>query len=236
MVQAVGGLSRVAAAVPDGTAPAVGPLPGFHHKAALHAGEGQAVVVACLHKACKVIIGLRGLVREKHRLEHACRGIEHRNGVPRRRVGKLQLCRFHCRAVDLLDCTAAAAFAKVQKAPGTAARQRQRRCQHKRRPSFFMHHFRPRSILYSNLHGTPCTEDSEDSISYSAAECESKCVKICCTISVRKSILTSRQKNATLYAGQAGGTQTARFMTRYRRQYLCLTKSRTLIPKKISPT
>ena len=28
---------------------------------------------------------------------------------------------------------AAAAFAKVQKAPGTAARQRQRRCQHKRR-------------------------------------------------------------------------------------------------------
>ena len=73
MVQAVGGLSRVAAAVPDGTAPAVGPLPGFHHKAALHAGEGQAVVVACLHKARKVIIGLRGFVREKHRLEHACR-------------------------------------------------------------------------------------------------------------------------------------------------------------------
>ena len=84
-MQAVGGLSRVAAAVPDGVAPAVGPLPGFHHKAALHAGEGQAVVVACLHKACKVIIGLRSLVREKHRLEHACRGIEHRNGVPRRR-------------------------------------------------------------------------------------------------------------------------------------------------------
>ena len=45
---------------------------------------------------------------------------------------------------------AAAAFAKVQKAPGTAARQRQRRCQHKRRPSFFMHHFRPRSIHSSN--------------------------------------------------------------------------------------
>ena len=66
------------------------------------------------------------------------------------------------------------------------------------------------------------------SIPYSVPQCESKLVKICKAISVRKSILTSRQKNATLYAGQAGGTQTARFMTRYRRQYLCLTKSRTL--------
>ena len=133
---------------------------------------------------------------------------------------------------------AAAAFAKVQKAPGTAARQHQRRRQHKRRPSFFMHHFHPRSILYSNLHDTPCTEDSEDSISYSAAECESKCVKICCTISVRKSILTSRQKNATLYADRTGRYTKARLMTRYRRHDLCLTKSRTRIPRtrNISPT
>ena len=235
-MELIGGLGGETVPVPDGGAFAVRALPGLHHEVLLCPGDGQSVVKTLLSQCREILHGLWGLGGKEHCFEHACRGIEHRNGVPRRRVGKLQLCRFHCRAVDLLDCTAVAAFAKVQKAPGTAARQHQRRCQHKRRPSFFMHHFRPRSILYSNLHGTPCTEDSEDSISYSAAECESKCVKICCTISVRKSILTSRQKNATLYAGQAGGAQTARFMTRYRRQYLCLTKSRTLIPKKISPT
>ena len=102
-MQAVGGLCRVAAAVPDGGAFAVGALPGLHHKAALHPGDGQAVVVTCLHKARKVIVSLRGLFREQHRLEHACRGIEHRHRVPCRGVRELQLCRLHCRAVDLLN-------------------------------------------------------------------------------------------------------------------------------------
>ena len=145
MVQAVGGLSRVAAAVPDGAAPAVGPLSGLHHKAALHTGDCQAVVVARLYKARKVIIGLRGLIREEHRPEHTRRGIEHRNGIPRRRVGELQLCRLHRRAVDLLG--GAAASANAAKA---AAGQGQCCCQHQCRPSFFMHHFHPRSIHSSN--------------------------------------------------------------------------------------
>ena len=41
------------------------------------------------------------ILPEEHRPEHARRGIEHRNGIPRRRVGELQLCRLHRRAALL---------------------------------------------------------------------------------------------------------------------------------------
>ena len=112
MVELVGGLSRVAAAVPDGGALAVSTLTGLHHKVLLHTGHGQAVIVARLHQTHKVIIGLRGLLREEHRPEHTRRGIEHRHGFPRCRVGELQLGRFHRRTGDGL-CSGSAAAADV---------------------------------------------------------------------------------------------------------------------------
>ena len=140
-MQTVGGLRRVAAAAPDGGALSVGALPGLHHKTALHAGDGQAVVIALLHKAGKVVVGLRGLVREEHCLEHARRGVEHRHGVPCRRVRELLFRRLHRRAVDLLHRGAA---------PAGTAKAAARQCQHcgqcQYRPSFFTHSFPPRSI------------------------------------------------------------------------------------------
>ena len=126
-MEGVRGLNGVAAAVPDGSTLAVRPLPGLHKEALLHPGDGQAVVEALPHEARKVIAGLRGLVREEHGLEHPRRGIKDGDGVPRRRVGELQLGRFHRRAADALALPArAAGQARQPREPG-APRQRQRR-------------------------------------------------------------------------------------------------------------
>ena len=126
MVQAVRCFHRVAIALPDGRALAVCALSGFHHKLVLHPVHGKAVVVALLHKADKVIAGLRSLFREEHRPENTRRGIEHRNRVPRCRVGELQLCRFHRRAADALDFTAV--FLRPQTAAGKQQHRRKTDC------------------------------------------------------------------------------------------------------------
>ena len=71
MVELVAHLNGAAAAVPNGGAFAVGPLPGLHKEIFFHPGNGQAVVITALHQACKIIIGLRGFAWEQHGLEHA---------------------------------------------------------------------------------------------------------------------------------------------------------------------
>ena len=139
MVQAVRCLHRVAAALPDGRALAVCALPGFHHELILHPAYGKAVVVALLHKADKVIAGLRSLFREEHRPENTRRGIEHRNRVPCCRVGELQLGGFHRRAADALDF--AAVFLRPQRAAGKQQHRRKTDC-----PEFFQHIPAPCSI------------------------------------------------------------------------------------------
>ena len=99
-MEPVGGLNGVAAAVPDGSAFSISPLPGLDEKFVLDAGNGQAVVVPRLRKADEVVASLRGQRGEKHGLEHTRRGIEHRDGVARRRVGELHLGGLHRRAGD----------------------------------------------------------------------------------------------------------------------------------------
>ena len=103
MVELIGGLGGVAAAVPDGGAPAVCALPGLDHKILLHPGDGKTVIKALPGQRSEVLHRLRGFVGEKHGLKDAHRGVEHRDGVPRRRVGELQLCRLHRRAADALS-------------------------------------------------------------------------------------------------------------------------------------
>ena len=93
-MQLVGVFGRVAVAVPDGGGAAAGVLPGLHHKACLHPGDGQAVVIPRLGQPDEVGAGLGRLFGKQHRPEHPRRGVEHRHGVPRRRVGELQLRRF----------------------------------------------------------------------------------------------------------------------------------------------
>ena len=119
-------------------------LTGLHHKVLLHTGHGQAVIVARLHQTHKVIVGLRGLLREEHRPEHTRRGIEHRHGFPRCRVGELQLGRFHRRAGDGL-CSGSAAAADVfhKAAAGQCKTHGQQQCRqpdtgfiHKQIPPF----------------------------------------------------------------------------------------------------
>ena len=90
-MELVGVFRRVAAAVPDGGGAAVGGLPRFHHKACIHPGDGQAVVVALLDQAQEVGAGLGGLVGEQHRTEYPCGGVKHRHRIPRHRMGELQL-------------------------------------------------------------------------------------------------------------------------------------------------
>ena len=68
-----------------------------------HPGDGETVIKALPGQRGEVLHRLRGFVGEKHGLKDARRGVEHRDGVPRRRVGELQLCRLHRRAADALS-------------------------------------------------------------------------------------------------------------------------------------
>ena len=182
-MEPVGGLNGVAAAVPDGGAFAVGPLPGLDEEFVLDAGNGQAVVVPCLRKTDEVVAGLRGQRGEEHGLEHARRGIEHRDGVARRRVGELQLCRLHSRAADRLHRAGLPALDAgediVRTAPGQNCRHGQ--CRH----YFFQgSHDRASLSIYYSKDGF----SKAIAIVYHipAREARGKSVKICYWISMRK--------------------------------------------------
>ena len=182
-MELIGGLGGETVPVPDGGASAVCALPGLHHEVLLHPGDGQSVVKALLGQCREVLHGLRGLGGKKHCFEHACRGIEHRDGVPRRRMGELQLCRLHSRAADRLHRTSLSALDAGEDIMCTASGQngRQGQCRH----YFFQgsHERASLSIYYS-----------KDSFSKAIAivyhiptrEARGKSVKICYWISMRK--------------------------------------------------
>ena len=178
-----------AAAVPDGRAPAVGPLPGFDEEFVLDAGDGQAVVVARLYEAEEVIACLRSQRREEHRLEHARRGIEHGHRVPRRRVGELGFGRFHRRAGDGLRARRAAAELFLQR----AARQRKAAQERQHRQRLFI-----KTIHNSDLSVNRMGIYTEFSISYFSGGIEREMRENLPADFCAKNILTSGQKNATL--------------------------------------
>ena len=141
MVQLVGILGGIAAAVPDGGGAAVGGLAGLHHKALFHPGKGQAVVIARLRQAHKVGAGLGRLLGKQYRPEHPRRRIEHSHRIPRRRVGELQFGR--------LDRFGAADTAAGGRAAPQASGQRkgQGRCQDQRGPFEFTRHIASPCII-----------------------------------------------------------------------------------------
>ena len=182
-MELIGGLGGETIPVPNGGASAVRTLPGLHHEVLLHPGDGQSVVKALLGQCREVLHGLRGLGGKKHCFEHACRGIEHRDGVPRRRVGKLQLCRLHSRAADRLHRTSLPALDAGEDIMCTASGQncRQGQCRH----YFFQgSHERASLSIYYSKDGF----SKAIAIVYHipAREARGKSVKICYWISMRK--------------------------------------------------